>query len=174
MSRSVTVVLHEREGGRAAVCAVFDTLQAAADAFPAELRRQGGYRLAESELYETSGLTPNEVMRLPDPGPVAGSGEVRLLVDPQLYVGNSVAVSVYPVSPDPDPDPAPDGEDEDIRTLVARLLEVVVKIAHDTGAIRTATELAAPRVHNIDVTASRLEDAFVAAKKAEKTRAATL
>ena len=25
MSRSVTVVLHEREGGRAAVCAVFDT-----------------------------------------------------------------------------------------------------------------------------------------------------
>ncbi len=81
---------------------------------------------------------------------------------------------MYPVSPDPDPDPAPDGEDEDIRTLVARLLEVVVKIAHDTGAIRTATEQAAPRVHNIDVTASRLEDAFVAAKKAEKTRAATL
>lgn len=146
MSRTVTVVLQEREHGRAVVCAVFDTLKAAADAFPAALRRKGGYRLADSELYETDSLGPAEVMRLPDPGPVAGSGEVRLLADPQLYAGHSVSVSVYPLTPDPD-------EDLDEPTVEEKLLAVVESIAKDVASIRECNDaiLTATRpIYNID------------------------
>ena len=170
MSRSVTVVLHERGAVALGVRGVRHLAGGPTHFLPSYAVNSGidwpSRSCTRPAAHPERGHAPTRSRA----GRWVGRGAAARR--PATYVGNSVAVSG--IRSHPDPDPAPDGEDEDIRTLVARLLEVVVKIAHDTGAIRTATELAAPRVHNIDVTASRLEDAFVAAKKAEKTRAATL